>query len=156
MRLCEARNTQWFSSPLARPRGSPSRVRSSSLSRHERWSWPTRPPGHAPSRAASPRHLRTTAPACATPSRTTGSWKHHWYSWTSEAPSQNGNGLKAPPILPRSLYPSPPLHQNSKHGPVFCLPFSHRYCCVTLYSPMFISVRVPHHAVSGESWQDAG
>lgn len=27
-------------------------------------------------RAASPRRLRTTAPACATPSRTTGSWKH--------------------------------------------------------------------------------
>ena len=44
--------------------------------------------------------------------------------------------------------------EDGRHG--VCLPFFHCYCCVTLYSPMFISVRVPHHAVSGESWQDAG
>ena len=36
MRLCEARNAQWFSSPLAWSRESLSRVRGGSLSRHER------------------------------------------------------------------------------------------------------------------------
>ena len=36
MRLCEARNTQWFSSLLAWSRESLSGVRGGSLSRHER------------------------------------------------------------------------------------------------------------------------